>query len=257
MKLKESKGIKNKKHLLPFKVILMLLLYFVSSNTIKAQLVPDVATIEAYIRDHKKQRAILYARSVLEESNKILHKTSAATNRNYKDINVELDKYERAFDVLDLVLSSVQTGFGVYKTCDVVKDKLGKYEKLIKEYKDKVLLRGKIESADTLLLTVNARAIKNIQTEVKNIWQDFVIIGGYASGQVNCTTATLIFIVESIGNSLQKIQDIVNNAYFQTWQFIQVRTSYWKSALYRSKTIKQIATDAIEKWMENGNIIGY
>ena len=28
MKLKESKGIKNKKHLLPFKVILMLLLYF-------------------------------------------------------------------------------------------------------------------------------------------------------------------------------------------------------------------------------------
>ena len=182
MKLKESKGIKNKKHLLPFKVILMLLLYFVSSNTIKAQLVPDVATIEAYIRDHKKQRAILYARSVLEESNKLLHKTSAATNRNYKDINVELDKYERAFDVLDLVLSSVQTGFGVYKTCDVVKDKLGKYEKLIKEYKDKVLLRGKIESADTLLLTVNARAIKNIQTEVKNIWQDFVIIGGYASG---------------------------------------------------------------------------
>ena len=123
----------------------------------------------------------------------------------------------------------------------------GKYEKLIKEYKDKVLLRGKIESADTLLLTVNARAIKNIQTEVKNIWQDFVIIGGYASGQVNCTTATLTFIVESIANSLQKIQDIVNNAYFRTWQFIQVRTCYWKSALYRSKTIKQIATDAIEK----------
>ena len=122
----------------------------------------------------------------MEESNKLLHKTSAATNRNYKDINVELDKYERAFDVLDLVLSSVQTGFGVYKTCDVVKDKLGKYEKLIKEYKDKVLLRGKIESADTLLLTVNARAIKNIQTEVKNIWQDFVIIGGYASELHDC-----------------------------------------------------------------------
>ena len=63
MKLKESKGIKNKKHLLPFKVILMLLLYFVSSNTIKAQLVPDVATIEAYIRD-TKSNALFFMHAV-------------------------------------------------------------------------------------------------------------------------------------------------------------------------------------------------
>lgn len=257
MKQIKLKGIKNNKHLWPIKKVFMLFLYFVPSISIQAQLVPDVATIEAYIRDHKRQRAILYARSVLEESNKLLHKASAATNRNYKEINVELDKYERAFDVLDLVLSSVQTGFGVYKTCETVNDKLKKYKDLIKEYKEKVLLRGKIESADTLLLTVNARAISSISTEVDDTWQNFLVIAGYTSGKVNCTTATLIFIVESIDNSLRKIRNIVNNAYFRTWEFIQVRTSYWKSALFRSKTIKQIADDAIGKWMENANMIGY
>ena len=58
---------------------------------------------EAYINDHKKQRSLLLARSVLEESNQLLHKTSEATHRQYRDINIELDKYTRAFDIIDLV----------------------------------------------------------------------------------------------------------------------------------------------------------
>ena len=52
-----------------------------------AQVVPrDPATIEAYINDHKKQRSLLLARSTLEESNKLLHKASKVTHKEYKEI---------------------------------------------------------------------------------------------------------------------------------------------------------------------------
>lgn len=116
-----------------------------------AQVPRDIPTVEAYINDHKKQRSLLLARSVLEESNQLLHKTSEATHRQYRDINIELDKYTRAFDIIDLVYSTVSTGFNVYRTYDDVSDKLGKYKALLSEYNDKIIKRRRIESADTLL----------------------------------------------------------------------------------------------------------
>ena len=225
--------------------------------SVYSQIIPDVATIEAYINDHKKQRSLLLARSVLEESNKQLHELSANTNRQYRDINIELDKYARAFDTIDLIFDAVSTGFNVYHTYDNVKDKLGKYKTMLQRYNEVIIKRGKIESADTLLLRVNERAIQNITHECENIYKSLIFIAAYASKKIPCSTYSLMFMVECIDNSLNRITDIVNQAYFRTWQYIQVRTSFWKASLFRSKPIKQIVTDAIGRWLESGGILGY
>ena len=93
-------------------IILILCLTTLCPKAVKAQIVPrDIPTIEAYINDHKKQRSLLLARATLEESNALLHKASKVTHREYRDINLELDKYTRAFDIIDLVYSTVSTGF--------------------------------------------------------------------------------------------------------------------------------------------------
>ena len=63
----------------------------------------DVPSIEAYINDHKKQRSLLLARSTLEYSNKLLHEYSRKETVKYKELNVDLDKYTRAFDVIDVL----------------------------------------------------------------------------------------------------------------------------------------------------------
>ena len=83
------------------------------------------------------------------------------------------------------------------------------------------------------------------------------MLAAYASGQVCCTTASLMLMIDNINKSLDRIKDIVNSAYYQTWKFIQARTSYWKSEIYRSKTIRQMATEAFDRWMEAGNILDY
>lgn len=234
-------------------IVLLLCIFQFMPTTVKAQLVPrDIPTIEAYINDHKKQRSLLLARSTLEESNKLLHKASKVTHREYRDVNIELDKYTRAFDVIDLVYSTVSTGFNVYRTYDTVSDKIGKYKTLLSDFNDKIVKRRRFETADTLLLAVNMRAVRNLTAECQNLYSSVAVLAAYASGKVCCTTASMMLMIENINKSLDRIKAIVNTAYFQTWKFIKARTSYWKSELYRSKTIKEVANDALGRWMEAG-----
>lgn len=243
------------KHTPQYTVLLLICLLQFMPIQLRAQLVPrDIPTIEAYINDHKKQRSLLLARSTLEESNKLLHKASKVTHREYRDVNVELDKYTRAFDVIDLVYSTVSTGFNVYRTYDTVSDKIGKYKSLLSDFNDKIVRRRRIETADTLLLAVNMRAVRNLAAECQNLYTSVSILAAYASGKVCCTTASMMLMIENINKSLDRIKAIVNTAYFQTWKFIKARTSYWKSELYRSKTIKEVANDALGRWMEAGTL---
>lgn len=239
--------------------LLLLIVSFlcISPFKAKAQLVPrDIPTIEAYINDHKQQRSLLLARATLEESNKLFHQASQVTHKEYRDINLELDKYTKAFDVIDLVYSTVSTGFNVYRTYDNVSEKIGKYKTMLSAYNDKIVRRGKFETADTLLLAVNLRAVKNLTKECENLYSSVVVLAGYATGKVHCTTASMMLMIEKVNKSLDRIKAIVNNAYYQTWKFIQARTSYWKSELYRSKTIRDVAEDAFGRWMEAGHL-GY
>lgn len=116
----------NDNHVLKWLMLVLTCIFQLSPIGVKAQLVPrDIPTIEAYINDHKKQRSLLLARSTLEESNKLLHQASKVTHREYRDVNLELDKYTKAFDVIDLVYNTVSTGFNVYRTYDTVSDKSG------------------------------------------------------------------------------------------------------------------------------------
>ena len=237
---------------------LLLLMVVMFPKSAIAQVFPrDIPTIEAYIYDHKQQRSLLLTRSTLETSNALLHKASKVTNREYRDINIELDKYTRAFDIIDLVYNTVSTGFNVYRTYDTVSDKIGKYKTMLNDYNDKILRRGRIETADTLLLTVNMRAIANLAEECQNLYLSVSTLALYASGKVCCTKASMMLMVDNINKSLDRIKEIVNSAYYQTWKFIQARTSYWKSEIYRSKTIRQVAEDAFGRWREAGNLLDY
>ena len=70
---------------------------------VNAQWAFDVLSIEAYIHDHKQQRSLLLARSTLELSNRLLHEYSSEATVEYKTLNVDLDRYTRAFDVIDIL----------------------------------------------------------------------------------------------------------------------------------------------------------
>ena len=220
----------------------------------KAQWSFDIASIEAYINDHKKQRSLLLARSTLEYSNKLLHEYSREATVEYKDINVDLDKYTRAFDIIDVMYQSLRTVLNVKDSYETVRERLSDYERLMGDFHEKVIRRNRIELADTLLIAINARAIRNIADEGEHLYRSFSDLVLYATGAAACSTADLLMVLDAINTSLDNIQSHLNRSYFETWRYVQVRIGYWKEQVYRRRSIREMAEDAFSRWRVAGKL---
>lgn len=222
----------------------MLLVSFVS----KAQYDFDVPSVEAYIADHKRQKSLLIARSVLETSNAVLHDYSADSAVDFQSLNADLDKYTRAFDIVDLLYQSTRTALNVRDTYSSVSENVAKYKDMLYRFHEKCLKRGNIETADTIIVTINLHCIKKIWKEAEHIYKSMTDLVLYATGAAACSTADLMVVMNSINESLDHIRLFVNSAYFETWRYIQVRTGYWKSSVYRSVPLREILDGAFGRW---------
>lgn len=235
---------------------LLLMLLTLCPTLSRAQWGFDVTSVEAYINDHKQQRSLLLVRSTLEASNKLLHDYTSDANIGFKDINAQLDRYTRAFDVIDILYQSLRTSLNVYNTYETASDRIGDYKDMLKDYNDKCLSRGNIVSTDTLIVTINARALAKIAGECDNLYRSVSDLVLYATGAAACSTSDLLLVLNSINESLDNIKKHLNKAYFETWKYIQVRIGYWKRQVYRAKTKEEIINDAFGRWRGAG-YLGY
>lgn len=236
-----------------FAVVATLMLF---PTIVRAQFAFDIVSVEAYIEDHKTQRSLLLVRSTLEASNKLLHDYSSTANVEYKDLNIELDKYTRAFDIIDILYQSLRTSLNIYSTYETVTDRVEDYKKMLNDFNEKCLSRGNIVSTDTLLITINKKAIQKIAGEGENLYRSVSDLILYATGAAACSTSDLLLVLNSINTSLDNIRTHLNKAYFDTWRYIQVRIGYWKRQVYRAKTKEEIVNDAFGRWRVAGTL-GY
>ena len=202
-------------------IVLMLLTLFPTMS--RAQFGFDIVSLEAYINDHKEQRSLLLVRSTLEASN----------------------KYQ-----------TLRTSLNVYNTYETVSDRIGDYKNMLQDFNKKCLERGNIVSTDTLIITINARALAKIADEGDNLYKSVSDLVLYATGAAACSTSDLLLVLNSINQSLDNIKKHLNKAYFETWKYIQVRIGYWKRQVYRAKTKQEIINDAFGRWKGAG-YLGY
>jgi hypothetical protein len=238
------------------KIAIIAILLTLLPTISRAQYGFDVTSVEAYINDHKQQRSLLLVRSTLEASNKLLHDYTSDANIGYKDINAQLDRYTRAFDVIDVLYQSLRTSLNVYNTYETVSDRVGDYKDMLNDFSDKCLERGNIVSTDTLIISINARALAKIAEEGDNLYKSVSDLVLYATGAAACSTSDLLLVLNSINSSLDNIKQHLNKAYFETWKYIQVRIGYWKRQVYRAKTKQEIINNAFGRWRGAG-YLGY
>lgn len=220
----------------------------------KAQWTFDVVSVEAYINDHKKQRSLLLARSTLEYSNQLLHQYSRKEIDGYKEVNIDLDRYTRAFDVIDMMYQSLRTVLNVKNTYTTVSDRIGDYKKLLEDFNEKILRRGRIEPSDALILTINEKAIRDIAQEGEQLYKSVSDLVLYATGAAACSTSDLLMVLEAVNKSLDDIERHLNRAYIETWRYIQVRIGYWKEKIYRARTKQEIIEGAFGRWRGAGRL---
>lgn len=235
-------------------IIIALLLITLFPNTALAQWGFDAVSVEAYINDHKKQRSLLLARSTLEYSNQLLHEYSSEEVGKYKELNVDLDKYTRAFDIIDVMYQSLRTVLNVKSTYQTVSDRISDYKNLLEDFNDKVIKRKHIELADTKLISINKKAIDNIYNEGSQLYHSVNDLVLYATGAAACSTSDLLMVLDNINNSLDLIEKHLNQAYFQTWRYVQLRMGYWKEKVYRTRTKEEILEDAFSRWKVAGKL---
>lgn len=238
-----------KRNLLIIVVLLALL-----PGIAKAQWTFDVVSVEAYINDHKKQRSLLLARSTLEYSNQLLHQYSRKEVDGYKEVNINLDRYTRAFDVIDVMYQSLRTVLNVKNTYTTVSDRIGDYKKLLEDFNEKILRRGRIEPSDALILTINEKAIRDIAHEGEQLYKSVSDLVLYATGAAACSTSDLLMVLEAVNKSLDDIERHLNRAYIETWRYIQVRIGYWKEKIYRARTKQEIIEGAFGRWRGAGRL---
>lgn len=211
-------------------------------------------SVEAYITDHKKQRSLLLARSTLEYSNKLLHEYSRKEVGEYKELNVDLDRYTRAFDVIDVMYQSLRTALNVKSTYTAVSERIADYKKLLEDFNEKVLKRGTVELADAQILMINEKAIRDIADDGEHLYKSVSDLVLYATGAAACSTSDLLMVLEAINTSLDDIERHLNRAYIETWRYIQVRIGYWKSKIYRERTKQEIINGAFGRWRSAGRL---
>lgn len=221
---------------------------------VKAQWTFDIVSVEAYINDHKKQRSLLLARSTLEYSNKLLHEYSRKEVGEYKKLNVDLDRYTRAFDVIDVMYQSLRTVLNVKSTYTAVSERIADYKELLEDFNEKVLKRGTVELADAQILMINEKAIRDIADDGEHLYKSVSDLVLYATGAAACSTSDLLMVLEAINTSLDDIERHLNRAYIETWRYIQVRIGYWKSKIYRERTKQEIINGAFGRWRSAGRL---
>ena len=219
----------------------------------KAQWTFDIVSVEAYINDHKKQRSLLLARSTLEYSNKLLHEYSRKEIGEYKELNVDLDRYTRAFDVIDVMYQSLRTVLNVKSTYTAVSDRIGDYKKLLEDFNERIVKRGRIDPGDAVILAINEKAIRDIANDGEQLYKSVSDLVLYATGAAACSTSDLLLVLEAVNTSLDDIERHLNRAYIETWRYIQVRIGYWKAKIYRPK-VKEIIDGAFGRWRKAGRL---
>lgn len=232
-------------------ILVGLCLLFVSHEAKALDVPTDPASLEAMIHNHKTVKAVLELRLLAEEGVHTYHKKSMRTMEDYASVNKKLDRYRKCFDIIDLILNGTATGFHAYNSFENCKRNLSSYHKLLDTYNKEILLHGAVWSSDTIILNASQRAVEGVYKGVSLLRKSYMGLAELVSGVRNCTTADLMEILNDINGGIDGIDSSIRNSYMELWAYMTVRMGFWKKSFFMARTVKEIAADALGRWLGN------
>lgn len=235
-------------------LLALMLSFLLPPVTMEAQ--SDVITTALLNVNLKRTGTLMLVRSAIEEGNVALHTAVADTAKAYKEVNVKLDKYKKACDIIDAIINGACTVVNVYTTYDVVKDRLGGIRNVLQEYAEECLAHGRIETSDTLIIRIGNGMISAVANDVDALLTSLYDLAAYATGVGDCSTVRLIEIIQNIDDTLNAIKQHVTEAYMKMLSYVKARVSpFWNRRVFHSRSVAEIAHGAFEKWMQNSKVL--
>lgn len=213
----------------------------------------DPVSLEAMIANHKAVRAFLEVRMIAEEGVRSYHKKSMKTMDDYAAVNKKLDKYRKCFDLIDLILNTTATGFHAYNSFAACKKNVSAYYKLLNAYEKEMLFTGAIWTSDTIIINASQRAVRGAYNGVSQLWKSYIELSELISGVRNCTTSDLMIILNDINFAIDEIEVSIRRSYMELWAYMTVRMGFWKRPFFMAKTVKEVAYDALKRWLKSSS----
>lgn len=216
----------------------------------------DVASMKAFIDDHKEIRSEMWVRAVVEEGNALLLTWENDTIKGYKTINDVLDKYDHYFEMLDFIIKGACTVIKVKKTGEMVATRLTEMGTLLSDFNDKCLSQGRLESSDILIIEIGENMVNAIVGDVGELvdtMTKLLVFSGTTNvlGLTAMSTTNLMLILENINQCVDNIAAVVNRSYVKLRGYILARMGpFFRRSVYRSRPIIEIGTDALSRWLE-------
>lgn len=242
--------------------ILHITLFLLFSLLSHAQVgINDVPSMEAMIGNHKKVRTVLEVRAIAELGAYNLHSESRDAVEEYRTIHNKIDKYKRCFDIIDLILNGTATAYHGIRAYNSCKRNIKGYVSLLDDYVEKILLCDKkllpdrVWVSDSIIYTNSVAAIDTVRREVGHLFKSYYDLATYMTGAMECSTAGLMAILNSINTSLDNIDAAISNAYLSLWSYMTIRLGYWKKdLLFTTRTVRELADSALVHWIKSQNI---
>ena len=213
----------------------------------------DIATLQAFLDDHRKIGSRLMTRAAVEHINEILHKDSKATCVSYDSLNVQLDKYVHAFDMIDLIVNGGVTVLNTVNTSKRVSKRLIEMKNEIQSFLEELTFRGNIMSSDSIILNRCLSCAENIRESADELMTSLYSLSQYAVPQTgrHMKTTELMAALDAINKCLDEIRINVDNTYTEIMRYIIIRRHYYKKSIYQAKSLPEMTDDAFRQWMHN------
>jgi len=240
-------------------MLAVVLLLFVPTVA-QAQWSFDFLSVEALIDNHKTVRSKLLARSSLEQANELLHQYSKEAAVNHDSVNIQLDKYTKCFDIIDVIYRGGVTVANAYYTYDDVSDKIGQLQRLITGFAEEMTLKGNLLSSDTIIINACGRCVIQVSQDGQQLINSILELAQYAAGKEagrEMTTKQLMTTLNTINDCLDNIRNTIDHTYFVVYRYVTLRRTFFKRSLYNAKTMREVAQGAFSRWRRVTREIGY
>lgn len=223
----------------------------------------DWPTTEAFIYNHKNIRKWLTVREVAEAANKEYHEALGDTTKSYRTFAGYLDKYDRYLDFITLLINGLGTAKNIIDTYNFVSDRVSGMHSDLERFRQSCLseasLHGlsNIHTSDSMIIVIFRDLFNELKDESDEVRLLYVRITasfgtGSTLGILRISTKNLILILQDLNEILDDLRAIVNRAYQRLTVYIGARLSpFFSSRLYLSRSLGVVATDALNRWLQN------
>lgn len=247
----KTNGMRKKNHRYYTYYIIVALLAWLPTKSHAQFGINDMPSMEAMISNHKTVRTALDIRMIAELGVEQVHEGSQKSIEEYQESSKRLDKYKRGFDIIDLILNGTATAFHGVRTYQSCSSNIKSYLQLLNEYEEKILLKGKVWSSDTIIYTTSKQTIEDIKSSASSIYKSYIDLSAYLTGTAECKTESMMLCLQCINENMDAIDASVRNAYLTLWSYMTIRLGFWKKEIFRAKTIREMALEAYDTWKKS------